>query len=276
MRYFIKLYFLIIIFMLISAIFTYSAFEFKTVSPESAAFSGIRSILSTKSSSLFYNPALLGEVRQIELEFFYTKLFGLDKLKLNTASFCAPFLKGGFGIGYSCFGESDFYKEEIINFGIGYNVFDDVFLGVSIKDMALYLGEIDSKRGIVGVDLGVRFKYRKSCFGFSTSNINRPKIGKSIKEELARDFNFGWRLEAYKNIDVLLECFKMLGFSPGYRLGIENRLFNTIFLRAGIQSRPFIYSCGLGIKSKIVLLSYAYTFHDNLGGQSFFCIGFAF
>lgn len=245
----------------------FSAFEYKNISANSAGLAGIKTIIDEEALSVFYNPSLIPNKKSINT--FYTKILNIDEFKFSAVAINFDFLYGKFALGYSSFGERDFYIEQSLNMGYKFFI-KSVNFGITLKSLLLDLGEMEQKTDIFAIDFGAKINYsEKLTMGMLFSNLNRPKIGKCEKEEIYSDFNFGLRYNILKNIDLLYELIKENNYKIDFKLGSQIEIFEKYILRFGTQKNIETFNFGFGIKN---FVDYAYTYHFNLGSQHLFTL----
>ena len=111
----------------------YPAFDYKNLSAASAGLAGIKTLSDDEAIAVLYNPVLIGDSKNKEFDFFYTKFYDIDELPINAAAFSLPFLRGHLGFAYSGFGKSDFYQEQTIAAAYKFNISKNVSLGLKLQ-----------------------------------------------------------------------------------------------------------------------------------------------
>ncbi len=254
--------------------FLHAAFEYKEISAKSTSLAGIKTVSSGEALAVFYNPAGIETKKNYEINTFYTKFYEIDELGLSAIAFVLPFYIGKIGFGYNSFGETNFYKEE--TYALAYNVelYKNVFLALAYKNLVLDLGAMGFTTRLDALDFGARFVCdEKSELGFSYSNFNSPKIGKFVKEPIAREINVGYSYLITKSVKFMFECSKQEGYEVAYKTGVEATYLERLSMRCGYRTDSEILAVGFGINN---FLEYAYNYHFDLGNQHFFCVKFGF
>jgi hypothetical protein len=270
-----KIFIFFMIIFYLSAVFLYPAFDYKNISANSAGLGGIKTVVEDEAMAVLYNPALIGDTKKPEANFFYTKFYELDELAVNSASLSFPFSKGYLGFGYSSFGTNDFYKEETVAIAYKLNFLNYASLGVNYKILNLSLGEMNTSTNFYALDFAGKINCtKKTNFGFLLSNVNRPQIGKYYKEEIYRDFCVGYSCYATENVKLLLEYIKQVGYESDYRYAVETNILKKIFFRLGAQNNTNLFTFGFGIKNSILMIDYAYNYHFDLESQHLFTLKF--
>jgi hypothetical protein len=250
----------------------FSAFENKPISATSAALAGMKTTIDDEALAVFYNPTLVPKTYSINT--FYTNFLGISELDFGALAISLPFFRGSFGIGYSNFGDIDFYNEKMINFSYGFSITDYLKLGFSYKNFYLDLGEMGQKTNIYAIDFGAKIDCSdKIDIGILFSNLNRPKIGKYHREEIYHDYNFGVKYSILSNLNIYYEIFKENKYEIDHKFGSQIKIFEKFLIRFGLQKNIDTFNLGFSIKN---FLDYAYTYHFDLGSQHFFNLKFYF
>jgi hypothetical protein len=248
------------------------------VSPVSGAFNltgnGVRPLgmggaftgVADDANALDLNPAGLAQVRGIELLATYFQAFGMAALQNSKVNllYTAPW--GSIGGGYQNFGKSDYYKEEVISLGYGRRLNKRLLAGFSLKYQALHIMPLYGSDWALGADLGLLWSFsRRVRMGLYLQNINLPNVG--IKEEtLPVSGRLGLALYPKQDLLIAIDAYKEKYYPLQLKVGQELRLFNHLFLRAGVQTEPARFSVGGSVQMKFFAADYAYGSHPVLGG----------
>jgi hypothetical protein len=257
--------------------YSYSAFEFKNISPYSTSLAGMHLKDEAEAFDIFYNPAQLSNIKQTQVQTAYSELFGISVLAHQTTAVCIPIKKlGNFGIGYNSFGKEEFYKEEIFALSYSRNFSRTFLVGITLKNMRLAIPDF-GETNVIGIDFGVSFEpVLNNEFGISLRNFNRPEIGKYVPEEIYSDITFSYKYKILKNLNFNLEGFKIPSYELGTRAGIEFKIQNILALRMGLQNNPSFYTAGFGINQHLIIIDYAFKFHNQLGEEHLVSLGVKF
>jgi competence ComEA-like helix-hairpin-helix protein len=224
------------------------------------------------SDAIFWNPAGLAGTDGFEASTYFSRPFGLKELAHNTLSLTAPVGKFNTGIGIQSFGYSA-YRENSFAVAIAGNYQQKLSVGITLKYLSLSIKNYGSD-ATVGLDAGLLVNYSpRLAFGFMTKNFNRPRIG-SQHQYLPQIFVTGVLLRPYANLNLTFDIYKDIRFPFDPRAGIEYRLFNKFFLRAGTAWEPARYSLGFGLNGPHFQIDYAFYSHPTLNLTHLFSVTF--
>ncbi len=262
------------------------------ISARAIAMGDAYSSISEDATSILYNPALinLGEnnvtiSHNISLVDFTSSFMG-TKFVFN---------KFGIGVGVLRAGVDDievrtgpgsplekFNSQDItINFGISYNVYENISVGLASKFIyeKIY---VDDASGF-GFDIGTIYKKDMFSFSFVLANIGSMNEMRSARIKLPTLARFGGSYKySHKDFNFIgaIEGFKVLeGGKFHIHSGLEAGYKETFFIRVGFQTNyeNKNFSAGLGIKYKGIVLDYAFIpYSHSFGTGNTFSIGYNF
>lgn len=248
------LVFLIVIYSPVSA-----GFEDLGVGANALAMGNAFIGLANTSDAVFINPAGLSLSPNLEFSTFYSRPFGLKELSYSTFSckFSTPYVYPAIGI--QTFGYN-IYRENSFNISLARHYENKIFYGMTFRYMHLAIKNYGST-GTMGVDLGIIIRASTQfSLGFVAKNVNRPTIGRH-KESIPQIYATGILVKPFPALRVTFDIYKDIRFPVEPRMGIEYRLFNNLFLRAGSSWEPAHFSAGFGLGLKMFNLNYAFYSH---------------
>ncbi len=247
--------------------------------------------LADDATAVFYNPAGLSQLSQIQLYTTYQKPFSLDFLKYFGVAAAFPTAKyGTFAISAQQFGVDyrgvELENELTMSFGHGISLMNDIHsslaFGYTINYFQLKFAEsvggvAASDQGALGLDVGVFASIRsRTRLGFSIKNLYPAEFGGTVKKELPRKFSFGLSYEPYRGIITMAALEKKVGYDTRALAGIEAGIFDFALFRIGFQSYPNNLTTGFGLKFKGGEFDYALAYHPVLGITHQFAISYSF
>jgi long-subunit fatty acid transport protein len=267
--------FLALIASILFSIEGFAVFEAKPYSARPQGMGGAFTGLADDASAISYNPAGLSQLESMEVNTYYSQLFGLTDLQQQLFCVAVPVNKyakskrkaGTAGLLYSSFG-SDILMEKTVTLSYGFDVSDDFALGVNLNNYMLSIQEFGSASAL-GVDFGILTKVkrvrRNFGFGLFLNNFNGPRMGKEFPKELSRTVAMGVSYTPYEGAVTTVDLSKeLLVNATTFKIGQEFLVGKFLFLRAGIQFDPQRFSVGFGTKIKNVRIDYSFYSHGIL------------
>ncbi|MFQ5675115.1 MAG: helix-hairpin-helix domain-containing protein [bacterium] len=219
--------------------------------------------LANTVDALFINPAGLSRIAGTEVSLFYQKPFGLEDVNFGTAAISFPVWGTRLSLGYSTLGNV-FYQEQHFRVGYSRDYVQKIFYGLGLNYQIIQI-DGNGSAAALALDIGVIAPLTdRLSLGFTASNINRAKIGKS-REALPQSFNMGLSLHAHPKLILNAEIFKDIRFEQELRLGAEFQIADALALRSGTGTHPNRFSAGFGIRVDRFIVDYAFFTHNDLG-----------
>ncbi len=270
--------------------FVFSVFYFSTVLPGYGAFeekgagagpmgmAGAFTGVADDVNAIYWNPAGLKLVGEVEVMGTNTKLFGLKDLAYYLFSGVVPARKlGVFGLSYSQFGCSE-YRESQTIFSYGQSLGPGVYFGLNMKIMSLKIkgASTSSDYGEAsgfGVDVGTLADISsKFGLGIMAMNLNAPRLGNcpdSSAQMIMVGASFRFLSSYTASLDLHLPM-SLVTAEPDIRAGFEVILNRNFSLRVAVESEPARFTGGLGLRWKIFGFDYAFLGHPFLNSQHLF------
>ena len=251
-----------ILFLFANCIF--AQFENTDVGARAVGLNGAFTSLSDNSTSIFYNPAGLGQLKYREISVFYSPApFGLTDLSTAAFSYSEPFNFGVFGAGLKTYG-FELYRETNIMVSYGNHYKKRLFYGTNLNFYHLNIQNYNSASAF-GIDLGAMAYIAPFLkWGFFGKNITGSTIGDS-KEKIASVYRTGFTYQPLSYLSLVLEAEKDVKYPLSIRCGFEYNLFDYIDLRTGIGSEPTTFSAGVGFNYSLFQFDYAFVKSEDLG-----------
>lgn len=251
----------------------FAAFEFKERGGRSTALGGAYTAVSDDIESIWWNPAGLRLIRNIQIDTAYSALYGMSDLaQINFAAAVPTMNLGTWGFGFSSFGFSD-YRETDIRIAFATALRDGIYFGTNLKSNSVSIGGGDGSDGTLAIDAGVLGNITENfSIGASAYNINKPKLLSGPYEALEQRYMFGLYATPLDGIAVSFDMHKVLDREWEHRLGLEFPLTENFHLRTGVQTRPSRLSFGFGAQAGIFVLNYSFRNHHTLDDQHLFAL----
>lgn len=256
----------------------YGAFEEKGAGVRPLGMAGAFTGVADDVNAIYWNPAGLELVKEVEAMTMTTRLFGLKDLTYYLFGTVVPTKKiGTFGLSYSQFGCSE-YRESQTIISSGQSLGNGIYFGFNVKIMSLKIkgASANSEYGrasAFGLDVGaladISSKFR---LGIMAMNLNSPRLGSS-PENLAQMIRVGASFQPLSgyitSLDLHLPMSSIM-VEPEIRAGFEVVLSRNFTLRVGIGNDPARFTGGFGFRWNIFKFDYAFLSHPFLNGQHLF------
>ncbi len=238
----------------------FSAFEEKSGSARAASLGNSFTGLADSPEAVFFNPAGLAQVKQREINTFYTQLFSRPELTYSSLIFSQPITKrGNLSFAYNQFGYSLYREKEFILSG-SLNLSKYFFLGANLKESRLIQGKDWGTAQTWRIDLGALLEaIPKLRWGIMINNLNQPQLGgiETIPLNWRTGISYLW----FPSITSLADYSQSANGKSSLHWGQEV-VFSPLFvLRCGIETNPTRMSLGCGFNLNYLNLNYAFVEH---------------
>lgn len=233
-------------------------------------------------SGVFYNPASLTGIRNIQLFTTYENLYaGLaddSSLKRYALSAGVPVKLSGreigvSGLSYYKFSLDSLYSESVLGLAHGYPLKDNFFIGLQFKILNVSYGKTKYtvindifdggySKSAITQDLGMLYMFDKAAIGLSVLNVTQPDLGLKYENKVKRNIRAGVRFEGNR-LKLNASVTQFTG-SIRIRTGVETWFFNRkLFLRGGLNLGSWDYrnvSLGFGYAGKKYEINYSFKY----------------
>ncbi len=252
----------------LAAVPAQAMFEESGSSVRAEGMAGAFTAIASDVGAINLNPAGLYQIESGQFQGFYKLLYGGAGVNLHTASggYCMPAGRfGTIGLGFQETG-FELHSERTLKFAHGLELAQGIGLGYGLNGYNLFQKGIGSGFAF-GLDLGMFGRvYRVWTVGFYVHNVNMPRIGTGPEAEMPRVLAFGLGYSPTPGIHSAIDFEKEPGKGTRVRVGQEFRIIQDhLVVRAGIQTEPVSFACGLRTGIRNVHLDYALKSHAQLG-----------
>lgn len=217
--------------------------------------------------SVHHNQAGLGFINNFSAGAYYEGRFLLPELALGGAVIAAPLKnnKGTFGLSFRNFGYQ-LYSESKLGIAYGRAFGDQLSIGMQLNYHQVRIADSYGNRSVVTAEVGVQYKLSSNLMlGAHVFNPNRSKLTDLDEDRLPAVIRLGLRYDFNKNLFISAETEKDTYNPAIFRVGIEYRIAEVLYLRAGISTNPISNSFGFGLLLKKLRVDFAGNFHPVLG-----------
>ncbi len=254
------------------AVITFSALLFSTLlSAQIGSFNlGARSSGMAGASltladeySLFNNIGGLGRVENHAVFSSYQNRYGISEFQIIGAGALYNSGIGTAGVGFYRFGD-DIYSEQRIHLAFG-NKFQMVSLGLGVDVVQYNVSTIGVTQALAIQFGGIAEITPQLRFGAHIFNLNQAEVSRETEEKIPTVMKAGISYLPSKELIITTEVEKDLDFDEVFKVGIEYQIIQSVFLRTGISTRPFLGAFGVGFHPKNLKFDYAFSNESRLG-----------
>jgi len=229
--------------------------------------------------SVLFNPALLAIRTTSELRIDYYNRYSIKELA--TISGGVSFLNDVLPVGLhvASFGY-DAYRESMFRFSAGKLLNANLALGISVQYALLQSELFETTASRLSTDIGIAYHVADS-WSVTASIINFPSISIN-SEEIDSERISSWMGEIGINLHVVDNLIITGGVmrdkeTPlGVAFGMEYQPFSDFHLRAGLKSKPFRPSIGIGYSFSKITADVVMIYHPILGVSTGLGLSYSF
>lgn len=218
-------------------------------------------------SSLF-NPALVCMEDSKSVSINYFNSYGLKELGTVDFSFSYPNNLLSAGVNISSFGY-DSYRESMFRLFLGKSLSEKWSIGISFQYTFLQTQLVEESPQYLSTDIGILFTpVEKGLIGMLIKDFPSIEIRKKqadIESIIYYSFQLGFQWEIINSLLIAgnMEADKQVSLSA--RIGLEYRLIDRFYVRAGIKTTPLLPAIGAGYRLYGFEVNVAALYHPVLG-----------
>jgi hypothetical protein len=219
-----------------------------SVADEWAIFNNVGGISGVEKGTVFF-----GYDRYFDIE-------GFDKVAVGVIQ---PIKYGSLGISANRFGD-DLYSEQMVSGAFG-NKIGFVRLGLRANYFQMRIDEFGSS-SVMFFDMGGIVELIPTIsFGAYVSNFTVARLNNEDRTKLPVIMKIGLSYTPTEDIMFNIDLYKDVEFDPLLKAGLEYKIIDKVFLRTGMNTKPFKVFFGGGILLGRFAIDYAVTSHQFLG-----------
>lgn len=229
-----------------------------------AAMGGV-AVVAKDVYSCFHNQAGLGFLEQSALGISFNNAYGLKEM--STYSIAGALLagKGAFGISYSRFG-NQLYSRQKTGLAYGMQLSPKIAMGVQFDMLQTVLGLDYGRKNLFTFEGGVQAEIYDGLFASAhVFNPIRAKMADYMDERLPSQLSFGLLWSVSDKMSLAGELQKEETGKPIFKAGMEYRLLESFFMRAGLSTYTAETSFGFGYLSENWSFDLSSSLHPQLG-----------
>lgn len=216
--------------------------------------------------SVFHNQAGLAEVDGLAAGLFVEREYGIKEL--NAGAFtCIYGMKelGSIGLSFHQFNFGSLYSQQKFALALAKNLGKKVSAGIQLNAVRLDIDEYGNTTKLVP-EAGLLFDLTHDLkLGVHVYNPAAQKFSDYQNEKIPTIFSIGTGYNFSQQLLWTIEAEKSTSEKISFKSGLEYKVDNKFFLRAGAASNPVIFAFGLGFNLKHLQVNIAFDVHQVLG-----------
>ena len=216
--------------------------------------------------SAFNNQAGLAVIKKITGGVYFENRFGISELGIKSFAVAMPAGESGaIALSGAYFGYS-LYNEKKIGLGVGKSFGKKIKAGIQLDYLSTVIAEdygsrasLTGEAGIIGEPL------QNLLLGFHIYNPTRAKIADYADERIPVIMRLGVLYKFSEKVTVSVEDEKEVDAANSVKAGVDYRIAEPLYLRAGFATNPTHSSFGFGLTFGQFVLDAAASFHQVLG-----------
>jgi hypothetical protein len=215
--------------------------------------------------SAFNNQAGLANIKKFTTGVYFENRFGLSELGVKSFALGMPAGESaGIALSGTYFGYS-LYNEKKIGLGVGKS-FGKVKAGIQLDYLSTVIAENYGTHNAFTGEAGIIAEpLQNFLLGFHIYNPTQAKMADYGDEKIPVMMRLGALYKFSEKVLVSVEDEKEVDAENMVKAGIDYRIAEPLFLRAGFATNPEIGSFGFGLQFGQFVLDAAASFHQVLG-----------
>lgn len=246
-------------------LYTYSGNENWSLGGKQAGM-GFTGVTHTDVWSSSHNQAGLARLTIPTLGLYNENRFLLQATSLKALSFAMPTNEAGvFALDLSYFGYEK-YNESKIGLAYAMMIGHHFSIGAKVNYLNTHFTEVYGNKGHVVAELGFLVEPTEHLFiGGHIYNLSRTKLAVYDDERIPSILTLGIAYRFTEKFLMTTEVEKTFTTNMIYKIGLDYRFMNNLYMRAGATTSPDQLTFGLGYVFKKIKADIAFSYHQILG-----------
>ncbi|MFT7589220.1 MAG: hypothetical protein ACI959_001437 [Limisphaerales bacterium] len=214
--------------------------------------------------SVFHNPGALCMLDQFTISTSTSRLHLVEGLNYQGLGISWPTNSGSFGLSLNYLGFSR-YNEQRITFAYSRSLAPKLGIGLQFNYLTTGINGYGRSNSFTGT-FGIWYSPLKALsIGLSLFNPFRVSVSPELNEEIPMVFTLGASYAFSENLLLAFDIEKNIDQPLQVRNGLEYKLIDLLYVRAGISTAPIAASCGIGFHLKNIDIDLAASVHRFIG-----------
>jgi hypothetical protein len=245
------------------------------------AFTGV----TDDANAIFYNPAGLADL-SYEAKIGFSQLNGEKFSEYKTVAVGLPLPKklGTLGLGIRMmdldYEDYTLYQDQVFTLGHAFTLQKDIHSSINLGYNLNYYGlsfDDDDSDDAIGLDLGITaLLHNRTKLGFAVTNLSKAKMGFENQIDLPSKLALGIAYMPYDGVTTTVEVKKDFAENTEFMGGVEAKVFEPLYIRAGVHQNPATYSAGATFIIEGASVDYSFTMHSVLSPTHYINVGYKF
>lgn len=213
-----------------------------------------------------HNQANLAFVNRYSAGVYYENKFNLKETALKSFAGALPMGRAGsFGITATQFGYTQYTESK---YGLAYarKLAEHFSMGLQLNYNSIRLGDIYGRRQNFTAEFGLRARLLEPLtLGAHVYNVSRTQLNEYANEYIPTILRIGLEYRFSKAVFMLAETETSINSKTNIKTGVEYNLKEKVYLRAGVNTNPFLASFGIGYQHQLIHIDMAAAYHQVLG-----------
>lgn len=215
--------------------------------------------------SVFNNQAGLAGLENVAAGIFWENRFMLKELSTQGFAVAVPTAGGTFGLSASNFGYN-LYREGQYGLSYARKLSPDFNVGLQLGYSSTTIGEGYGSAGSVAFQLGFMYKINDQVIiAAHAANPGKAKLSEYQDERYPTMLKAGAAYHFSEKAALVGEIAKDIDQPAAVRAGLEYRIIEKLYLRAGVGGNDLQSSFGIGLALDALKIDIASAYHPTLG-----------
>lgn len=218
--------------------------------------------------SVSHNQAGLARLETLSAGFYFENRFLAREMALGAVAIALPHPTGVFGLSLSYFGFSN-YNEGKIGLSYARDFGEKLSVGIQFNYMYLSIGEGYGSRGSFTMELGMIYELLPGlhigAHLFNPTQTRISSVDDLYDERIPTIMRFGFSYAFSERVLLAVETEKDIEKEARFKVGLEYRLTDHIYLRGGVGTHPMENAFGFGFQSGSLQFDLSASYHHVLG-----------
>jgi len=214
----------------------------------------------------YHNQAILAKLKNKSFGAYYENRFETKELSTKAFHFNYPTKQGSFSLTYNQFG-FNLYKESKIGLAYSRALGKHFWAGLQFDQIRKELNQTYGSQNKYTFEAGLLAEiftnFHLGFHIFNPSQINFSTWDYEDKIPCIIRFGFSWKLS--NQTIITFETEKDLDYDIRTKAGMEYKISERIFLRAGVYNHPNSASLGMGFSFQLLKANISFSRHPVLG-----------